>query len=367
MSNNTSAQQASLSAKKASPKARTAVLFYGMLRNFEIGANSIKRHMLYDDECDVFYFGPRDTDNPDVNYTVGLMDKDGFFIENPKEKFQHTEQADTEKFLEIYKPFIKKASFHDMTFSQFEDISLSLRPKEDWLMGLNPARMISMFYNMGGVIDMVLNHIDGELDTYDKIIVTRTDLVIYSRIACILSGQEMHIPFGEGFGPNGEKHRGNASTLYYKNMITGDYSPGGRTANFNDQIMVIKGQDLAALRNLFQTVTALIRDHVPLSPETILYIVCKRCNFDIHTHDEWHYEIYRDGRKPIQSVLDIPDLEKIDRYNPRLRQSENNTPAKTASDILGITRDEFARLRKSFSCVLFCLGGKSAGCRMKSC
>jgi len=316
---------------------KSAILFYGMLRDFSIPSHSIKNKLITS-ETEVFFFGPSDTDRPDINYAIGVQDKDGFFIENPKERTQITIPSDKEGFIELYQDNLKKYHFHDKTPEYFDAVSRDLRPREDWLMGLNPARMLSMFYNMGGVIKLFLENKQGKLDQYGRIVITRTDLVIYSDLPCVVDAGCIHIPYGEGFAKNGEKHQGNASVFYYKNMFTGDYVSGGRKFSFNDQIMILHPEDLIVLENLYEDIVDLIKQKAPLSPETLLYILFKRHNMIVVPHEDWAYEIYRRGKKEIDSIMEIEDLKNIDRYNPRFSSEETEelkTPSFTNNDFFG--------------------------------
>jgi len=299
-------------------KKRTAVLFYGMLRNYKIPSQTVIKKITGGSAFDAFFFGPGDTDRPDSKYSTGQQDSDGFFIKNPKEGKQITVKSDFDGFAKIYKGYLRSHKVHSLDSEYFEKMSQSLRPREDWLMGLNPSRMLSMFYNMSGVIDLFLKENAIGLRHYEKIILTRTDLVFYNEPACQINSDEVHIPCGEGFSSIGEKYIGNASVFYYKNMETGDYVSGGRKDSFNDQIMIMTPNSLEKLRDLYRNAIDLIEAKAPLSPETILFILMKRNNMKIIPHPEWEYEIYRDGKRHIDSLMETEELARVDRYNPRI-------------------------------------------------
>ncbi|GAA4482857.1 hypothetical protein [Gluconacetobacter asukensis] len=301
---------------------KNAVLFFGMLRNYEIPSESIKNKILYKGDCDVFYFGPKETDLPNKEYAIGIQDKDGFFIKNPKEDLQETVPVNIENFCAVYDGYIKDFRAHDKKTGYFEEISRSLRPREDWLMGLNPARMLSMFYNIDGVVKLFVDYCKKNKKSYKNVIITRTDIVTYTDFPCVVSDGEIHIPSGEGFSSNGEKHIGNASVFFYKNMLTGDYVSGGRKDSFNDQVMIVSFNEINKFCNIYDQILELIKAKAPLSPETLLFILCKRSGLNIVAHPEWAYEIYRDGKKEITSIMDIEDLKNIDRYNPRLQENK---------------------------------------------
>ncbi|WP_010512382.1 hypothetical protein [Komagataeibacter europaeus] len=304
--------------KKKGNKPRTAILFYGMLRNYEIPSKSIFKNILEKNDCDIFYFGPSETDSPDINYAIGLRDKNGFFIKNPKEDKQKVTPSKIDGFLKIYGKYLKSYHVHENKTEFFEENISKICSREDWIIGLNPARMLSMFYNIGGVIDIFNEYCNNNNKKYDKIILTRTDIIFYGNIISEIKNKEMHIPFGEGFNEIGEKHMGNAAVFFYKNMETGDYVSGGRKDSFNDQIMLFSPNDITMFDNIYENVKYLIRNKVPLSPETILFILAKRNEMRIITHPEWEYEIYRVGKKPILSILDTDELKDIDRYHPKL-------------------------------------------------
>lgn len=305
-------------------KKKIAILFYGMLRNYQISSSSFYKNIIEKNECDIFFFGPSKTDTPTINYGLGIRDKDGFFIKNPKESKQATLPLNTNDFVKRYSPYLKDYIFHEKDSDFFEEQSQLLCSRDDWLMGLNPARMLSMFYNINGVINLFLNTHKKNFKDYDIILLTRTDLIIYNNIMNFnIKKNEIHIPFGEGFNEIGKKHTGNASVFYYKNIISGDYVPGGREDSFNDQIMAFSPKTIKMFQNIYQNVKTLMEDKIPLSPETILFLLSKRNDIKIISHPEWEYEIYRDGKNNIVSLLDTEELKEVDRYHPKLLKEKN--------------------------------------------
>ncbi|GCE80523.1 hypothetical protein LV478_04440 [Komagataeibacter oboediens] len=309
--------------KESKKEARVAVLMYGFLRDYAKTAASFKKVILASQECSLFFFGPDYTDAPDKNFGVGRRDDAGFFIDNPKSKLSKYVKVKKDDFLKTYKDWLVDYQFHSTPQSSFIQQRELLVPETEWLFRLDPARILSMFYNMGGVIDNFFKYTETTGERYDVVLITRSDLAFYNNFSAEVGENEIHIPLGEGFDNNGCKPLGNAPVYYYKNMNTGEYIPGDRTKSFNDQVIVLSYKSAYHLRNLYNKVKACLGRKVPPSPETILYLLSTDANFKVITHPEWNYEIYRAGKKPIENVLSTPDLSKIDPYHPILKKASD--------------------------------------------
>ena len=305
--------------KENKKEARLAVLMYGFLREFETTAPAFKKKILEPNKASLFFYGPDYTDAPDKNFGIGTRDADGFFIDNPKSKQSKYFPVRKKDFLKTYKNWLSDYEFHSIAQSQFLNERQALLPETEWLFRLDPARILSMFYNMGGVIDNFFKYVEKTGEKYDVILITRSDLAFYDNFSADIGENEIHIPFGEGFDENGQKHLGNAPVYYYKNLNTGEYVPGGRTKNFNDQIMALSYKSACHFHNLFKQVRDCLTRKVPPSPETILYLLSINANLSIVPHPEWNYEIYRSGKKIITNVLSVPELVNIDPHHPVLK------------------------------------------------
>lgn len=296
---------------------RNAVLFYGMIRNFEVPSKTLHKHIIAPNEADTFYFGPSYTDKPS-NSHYGKFDHDGFMVENPKALPDSVSPANSAGFRENYGHTLKKFVTHNLPFSHFEDEAKSICGTEDWLFNLNPARVLSMFYNIGGAIDSFLTFYNETRAVYNNCIVTRPDLVFYSLVTMETEPGCVQIPQSQGISERGETYDGNAPVYYYKNALTGEYVPGGRKTTFNDQFLLMNISDLKKLGSLYVEIKDMIRRRVPVSPETLFYLALKNRGLSIAPQKEWVYEIFRNDTKRVLSVLNSPELAEIDRYHPSL-------------------------------------------------
>lgn len=301
---------------------RIAVLLYGMVRDYEKCASSIERALLSPNNADLFYFGPSFTDYPDREFSVGGRDGEGFIMQNPKAETPEFFHVDVDAFVRVYKKNIRAYKFHDMSPTFFEAEAGRLVTRDKWLFGLPPSRILSMFYNIDGVVREFNKYRAEHPGDYDAVVITRPDLVLYGSISAEIKDGTAHIPLGEGFDEIGRKPLGNAPVYFYKNINTGEYVPGGREVGFNDQIIVLPMNVLGSLSEIYKEAKEMIGRGVPLSPETILYLMLKNKDVEIEEHPEWAYEIYRRGRNDVANVLTSPELKVIDRYHPSLTKSD---------------------------------------------
>lgn len=295
---------------------RVAVLLYGMVRDYDKCANSLKKALLKPNDADMFFFGPAVTDYPDKNFSLGLRDGEGFIVKNPKTDEPKFYDVDQKEFKSVFGDFIRGCNFHHTPSSFFSEEANRLVSRDKWLFGLPPARILSMFYNMAGVVDEFDKYRKENSINYDAIVITRPDLVFYNSITADIEENIVHIPLGEGFDDFGRKPLGNAPVFFYKNSETGEYVPGGRSIGFNDQILVIPGNLADIFSNIYETVKSFIAREVPLSPETMIYLLLKNHDVEIEAHGDWDYEIYRRGQRAITSILNSPELKLTDKYHP---------------------------------------------------
>lgn len=64
-------------------------------------------------------------------------------------------------------------NFHSTDQSFFIQQRQLILPETEWLFRLDPARILSMFYNMGGVIDNFFKYLSKTGEKYDIVLITR--------------------------------------------------------------------------------------------------------------------------------------------------------------------------------------------------
>lgn len=310
----------------ATKQTRTAILLYGMLREYEACAPSFHRHVVAPNQADIFYFGPAQTDQPTTQHK-GKHDIFGNVVENPKSQVGSVINIEQEGLQHVYGDALKATGFHHRAQDEFlAEANASCEP-QDWLYKLNPSRIFSMFYNIQSVVKFFLEQEAALGMTYDTVIITRPDLAFYSPITAKTKQGCLHIPDGEGFDSFGVKHIGNAPVLYYKNVVTGDYIPGGRHIRFNDQIMVMAREDVELLSNLYDNLKEYMLNKAPASPESLLYLhLMQRGGLICTLHPEWNYEIYRKGMPKVLRVTDTGEICLIDRRHPAAIERRNKRP-----------------------------------------
>jgi hypothetical protein len=329
-------------ADTAAPK--VAVLLYGMLRTFRITAPSFLRHVVTPNNADVFYFGPAQSDAPSLVHK-GLLDIFGNVKENPKGKMDSTGEVSEDDLTAAYGAALRRYRFHHVDQDEFVRQG-AIVPREEWLFGLNPARMFSMCFNMEGAVNLLMDYEREQRVRYHFIILTRPDLAFYAPIVARGKFGQIHIPSGEGFDEWGRKHLRNASVLYYKNVTTGDFLEGADRHHFNDQLFLLRREHLPSFGHLSKSLSDYLAQKVPPSPETILFLhLCRRNGLEPIYHPEWHYEIYRDGMPLIANVSDTSMIQRIDRYHPKARERFRQHPVGTLlRDVKVLTKHMIHRL-----------------------
>ena len=297
---------------------KTAVLLYGMLRTFRTTAPSFHRHVVMPNNADVFYFGPTQSDAPSVMHK-GQLDVFGNVKMNPKGDLDSTDAVPQDDLAAAYGPSLRQYRLHRVDQDEFIR-QAAMVSREDWIFGLNPARMFSMVFNMEGAVNLLMEYEKAHRVHYHFIIITRPDLAFFSPLVARGTFGQIHIPSGEGFDEWGRKHLRNASVLYYKNVLTGDFLEGADRHHFNDQIFLLRREDLPCFINLSKSLSEYLAQRVPASPETILFLhLCNRHKLEPVYHPEWCYEIYRDGMPPVLNVADTSMIRLIDRYHTRAK------------------------------------------------
>jgi len=318
----TSANQTSSSSPKV------AVLLYGMLRTFRITAPSFHRHVVMPNDADVFYFGPAQSDAPNLVHK-GHLDVFGNVKANPKGQMGSTAEVPEEDLAEAYGPALRRYHFHDVGQEEFVR-QAALVPRDEWIFGLNPARIFSMVFNMEGAVNLLLDYERENQVRYHFVILTRPDLAFFSPIKADGKFGQIHLPSGEGFDEWGRKHLRNASVLYYKNVTTGDFLEGADRHHFNDQLLLFRREDVSCFTHLGKSMNEYLAQKVPASPETILFLhLCQRNGLVPIYHPEWCYEIHREGMPLVVNVTDTSMIQRIDRYHPKARTRFRKHPIGT--------------------------------------
>lgn len=337
------ARQARTSAPGAG---RAAVLLYGLLRTFQTTAPSLLRHVVVPNDADLFYFGPEGSDNPTAAHD-GVLDVFGNFKFNPKRQLDPMRPVDATVVRAAYGAHLRDLRLHRVAMDVFE-AECPLKGPDEWIYGLNPARLYSMFYNMKGAAELLAEHERRSGVTYDHVILTRPDIAFFSPVPACARPGEVHIPNGEGIDARGGKHRGNARVLYYRDIETGDFLEGNDRIKFNDQLFVLARQHLACFGEVYPLLSEYLARRVPPSPETILYLhLVARAGLKPVKHDEWCYMLYREGMRVQENVLDTGMLVQIDRRHPRARAWRRAHPLRAAlRDVKFILRKLLQRLRR---------------------
>lgn len=307
---------------------KVAVLLYGMLRTFRITAPSFLRHVVTPNHADVFYFGPAQSDAPSLVHK-GHLDMFGNVKANPKGRMGSTGAVSEEDLAGAYGSALRQYRFHDVEQEEFVR-QAAIVPYDEWIFGLNPARMFSMVFNMEGAVSLLLDYEKEHRIRYHFVILTRPDLAFFSPIKADGKFGHIHLPSGEGFDEWGRKHLRNASVLYYKNVMTGDCLEGADRHHFNDQLFLFRREDLPCFAHLGKSMSEYLDQKVPASPETILFLhLCQRHGLVPVYHPEWCYEIYREGMPLVVNVSDTSMIQRIDRYHPKARQRFRKNPVGT--------------------------------------
>lgn len=295
---------------------RTAILLYGLLREFKTCAPSFLRHAVEPNDADVFYFGPSHTDKPGTNFQPKVSIR-GDIVANPKNQMGQLVSIEAEAVVMAYGDRLVASKFHDVPVETFIQKAREVCPREDWLGQMDPMRMLSLFYNMTGVVSLMKAHEEQSGIHYDTVIITRPDLAFYRPVTALARAGEIHIPYGEGFGPRGQKNMGNAQGFYYKNVLTGDYIEPFEANSFNDQLMMFERGGLHLFERIYDQFIEYMQMKVPPSPEGLLYLhLVSRGGLKPKHHAEWAYEIFRSGAPLVQSVINTDDIVWIDRSHP---------------------------------------------------
>lgn len=311
------------SVSSRSPK--VAILLYGMLRTFRTTAPSFHRHVVAPNNADIFYFGPAQSDTPSLAHK-GHLDVFGNVKVNPKGQVDAVKPVDQGELQSAYAPAMRAYRFHQVDQDEFVR-QAAIVERQEWIFGLNPARMFSMVFNMEGAVGLLEDYEREHGHRYDFVIITRPDIAFFSPIKAQGRTGQIHIPSGEGFDEWGTKHLRNASVLYYKNVVTGDYLQGGDHIHFNDQLFVLRREDLACFSGLSKSMSDYLANKVPASPETIFYLhLCQRQGLKAIYHPEWCYEIYRPGMPLVQNVSDTSMIALVDRYHAKARERFRKNP-----------------------------------------
>jgi hypothetical protein len=316
-----------------------------MARNFELCAPSFIRHVVEPNRASVLFFGPDYTDNPDISYN-GRHNVFGAFVDNPKQAVTPTVALDVGKFRDAYGSHLVAADFHSRKIEEFTRAADELVERGRWLLGLNPFRILSMFYNIQGAARLLVAHETKTGEAFDTVLFTRTDLAFYSPVKLGNVDGEVHIPAGQGFTGAGAQNIGNAQVYHYKNIATGDYTPPHGVAQFNDQVIAVARSSLPLFANIYDDLKAYLRAQVPASPETILYLhLVKRAGLECEVHPEWTYEIVRRGARAVQSVLDTDEIAIIDPAGERGRAERSRHAVRSfLRDAKGLTRRTVRRI-----------------------
>lgn len=306
---------------------RTAVLLYGFLRTAEITSKSLLDNVVDANNADIFYFGPDSSDKP-TSIHKGILDGSGFVKINPKNDAIEVPGGIEERLNSIYGDRLKLFKLHDRKFSDFEAES-SFIDMHEWLFSLNPARFVSMFYNMQGVFSLMEQSEKESGLKYDRVILTRPDLSFYSRVDLknIREGF-VYMPSGEGFCPHtGNRNYGLSPVMPYRNKSTGKMVETG--FGFNDQVMVFGRNSSQNIASIYESALQYMREKIPLTPETILYYhLVSHCGLKIKYSDVWPYEIVRSDESQITTLTDLMILDIIDRYHAVVKERARNRPFK---------------------------------------
>lgn len=304
-------------ARHGSEQKRVAVLLYGLLRDYTKTAGSMLGKVVAPNNASLFYYGPAQTDRP-VRGSLGTFDEHGFFLSNPKGDFEALQSSNQASLEATYGNALKRTEIHQIPQEHFLKISDRIFPREEWMFMLSPHRLLSMFHNINGAVNLMRRYEDECGYAFDQVIITRPDLAFYTPIKPQIRPGEIHIAGGEGFDPNGYQHQGNAPVYFYKNASEGDYTPAGRHLSFNDQIFVLNRQDLVHFYTVYDDLQELLSNRIPASPETIFYmLLVQKAQLSLVVHPEWAHEIFRTNDPIIKGVNDTPDILHIDPHSPK--------------------------------------------------
>lgn len=309
------------------PTPKTAVLLFGFLRTAEVTSKSLLDNVASTTDADIFYFGPDASDNPSSIHK-GILDGSGFMKVNPKNDAHEIAGGISERLNELYGSRLKSYSLHSRTFDDFCQEAAFIN-KNDWLFSLNPARFISMFFNMQGVFKIMEDYESANSFKYDRVVVTRPDLSFYSNfdLRKIREGY-VYIPSGSGFCEHtGNRNYGLAQVLPYRNKNTGKMVQSG--IGFNDQLLIFNRESSSAMSSIYDCSLKYMQERVPLTPETILYYhLVVNHGLKVKYSDDWPYEIVRSDETQITTVSDLVILDLIDKYHPNVKARMKEKPIK---------------------------------------
>lgn len=300
-------------------KPRVAILLYGYLRTYQDVAYSFMKNVADLHDADIFYFGPRETDKPQVGHS-GKNNFIGSFIENPKNNAEkNKEQSNEELFRGVYGTRLKSYHFHSEGNDKFKAVAAAIS-QDQWLFMLDPSRFFSMAYNMSGAYDLMRAYEEKIGTKYDTVILTRPDLCFYRPLTLNIQSGEVHIADGEGVHPfDGTRLPGNVPAMFYKNVHTGELVETGHT--FNDQIIALQRPHAHLMGSLYQSMIDYIPLRLPMTPESMLFFhFVTRSGLRIVKNDHWVYEIVRFGQKMLMNVTDLPLLYQLQRHHPIVKK-----------------------------------------------
>lgn len=299
---------------------KTAILLYGYTRTYKTTAKSLLKNVAEPNDADIFVYC---WDNEGVSNVK--TNANTFEINNYKNKMSCKEDSQgkevTTKTLEnVYGERLKKCSIQKYDNTKFkndsEGVPSPILPIE---------RMFSLYYNITGVMKLLIKYEQENNIRYDNIILARPDLEFYSKID--LKNYNLNLlniaNYGGNINPNGKNEL--YYTCYYKNVERVEYIPSNEIA-FSDQLIISKHENLEKLCNLYDMLKEYNQRNVPVChPETVLYYhLALLQNIEVATNNI-KYEILRNNFSRSENSFSLLKTNKTpsktEKYKNKIKQN----------------------------------------------
>lgn len=268
---------------------KTAILLYGFLRTYKVTAKSLINNVAIPNNADIFLFTydnegiSKINANEDINLTKikygALQDTMG---EKVTEDILKKVYGDRLKSFSLQKQEIFYEKFKKDSFGVFSPFF----PIE---------RFFSLYFNISGVVKLLLEYEKNNKITYDNIILARPDLNFYTQIKLEdYNLNQINIAsYGGNINPTGKNDT--YYCCYYKNVERAEYIPFHEVV-FSDQLIISNRENMVKLETLYDKLKAYNTYSLPVChPETILYYhLCMTQNLKVRINDI-KYEILRNN------------------------------------------------------------------------
>jgi len=291
---------------------KTAILLYGYTRTYKTTGKSLLQKVAEPNNADIFIFC---WDNAGVSNVIGnanAVEINHYKKEQSKEEDNQGEIVTFECLKNVYKDKLKRVSIQKYNDTKF------ITDSKGVLSPILPIeRIYSLYFNITGVMNLLLDYEKETGEQYDKIILARPDLQFYSAIN--LNDFDINYlniaNYGGNINPNGKSEL--YFTCYYKNVERNEYIPCNEIA-FSDQLIISSHKNMENLCNLYDMLAEYNNRKLPVChPETVLYYhLALQQNLKVKTNDI-KYEILRTNFSKAENTFTLSNNNLVKNTNKK--------------------------------------------------